>query len=96
MLRRALLVLGVFLMAAPLVLSVAAIVPAAAGAVLLLALLVERFVYKPIRTEHPGPGWNKTAERFIDPGSGLNVVVYFNPRTGERRYVAGAPVEVSG
>ena len=56
--------------------------------VLLLALLFERFIYKPIRHDKPGPGWDRTPERFADPRSGQNVVVYYNPRTGERRYVA--------
>jgi hypothetical protein len=63
--------------------------PAAiAPGLLLLALLFERFVYKPIRSEAPGAGWNRTDEQFIDPPSGRHVVVYYNPRTGERRYVA--------
>jgi len=56
-------------------------------AILVLALLFERYVYKPIREEPQGPGWEQTAERFIDPRSGQSVTVYFNPRTGERRYV---------
>jgi hypothetical protein len=56
--------------------------------ILLLALVFERFIYKPIRHDKPGPGWDQTTERFADPRSGQNVVVYYNPRTGERRYVA--------
>jgi hypothetical protein len=50
--------------------------------------LFERFIYKPIRSDKPGPGWDRTPERFVDPRSGQNVVVYYNKRTGERRYVA--------
>jgi hypothetical protein len=79
-------------------LLVAAVAGAAAGwhtlpfaivpAILLVGLLVERYVYKPIRLEPPGPGWDRTAEKFVDPRSGQTVVVYFNARTGERRYVA--------
>jgi hypothetical protein len=61
---------------------------AAIPAFLLLGLLFERYVYKPIRTDRPGLGWDRTQERFADPRSGQNVVVYYNPRTGERRYVA--------
>jgi hypothetical protein len=57
------------------------------GAILTAALLFERYVYKSIRPERPGPGWEQTAERFIDPRSGRSVTVYFNPRTGERRYI---------
>jgi len=56
------------------------------GALLLLALLFERYVYKPIRTEAPGPEWRRTDERFDDPRSGQLVTVYYNPRT----YVAEA------
>jgi fatty acid desaturase len=56
--------------------------------ILLLGLLFERYVYKPIRTEPPGPEWDRTPEKFADPRSGQPVVVYYNPRTGERRYVA--------
>jgi hypothetical protein len=36
----------------------------------------------------PGPGWDRTAEKFADPRTGQTVIVYYNPRTGERRYVA--------
>ena len=58
------------------------------GGLLICGLLFERYVYKPIREEPPGAGWERTAERFADPTSGQGVVVYFNSRTGERRYVA--------
>jgi hypothetical protein len=59
-----------------------------APAILMLGLLFERYVYKPIRPEPPGPGWARTPEKFADPGSGQTVVVFYNKRTGERRYVA--------
>jgi hypothetical protein len=59
-----------------------------APAILLLGLMFERYVYKPIRLDPPGPGWNRTTEKFADPRSGQTVVVYYNPRTGERRYIA--------
>lgn len=55
---------------------------------LILGLLIERHVYKPIGAEPPGAGWERTQEQFIDPRSGQSVAVYFNARTGERRYVA--------
>jgi hypothetical protein len=55
---------------------------------LLLGLLFERFIYKPIQSDRPGAGWDRTAERFVDRQSGQDVVVYYNPRTGKRRYVA--------
>lgn len=57
-------------------------------AILLPGLLFERYIYKPIRPEPPGPGWARTQERFADPRSGQTVVVYYNARTGERRYIA--------
>ena len=34
-----------------------------------------------------GAGWAPTAERFRDDESGAMVTVWFNPKTGERRYV---------
>lgn len=34
-----------------------------------------------------GPGWAPTAERFRDDESGAMVTVWFNAKTGERRYV---------
>ena len=64
--------------------------PAIPGTILLLALIGERYVYKPIREDVPGPEWQRTTERFTDPGSGRDVVVYFHPRTGERRYIASS------
>jgi hypothetical protein len=91
MLRAALLVVGVLLLAGgifatlegrpliPLIIS---------GTVLILALLFERYSYKPIRSVTPGPGGQRTPEQFVDPRSGRTVTVYFNPRSGERRYVA--------
>ncbi len=61
---------------------------ALAPAILMLGLLFERYIYKPIRSDPPGPGWDRTPEKFADTRSGQNVVVYYNQRTGERRYVA--------
>jgi hypothetical protein len=58
------------------------------SAVLLLALCVERWRYKPLRTRRPGAGWVATGERFVDPESGRLVSVFYKPATGERRYVA--------
>ncbi|MDR3533257.1 MAG: hypothetical protein P4L90_22200 [Rhodopila sp.] len=91
MMRRASLILGTALLAAALAGAVAGwhtLPIAVLAAVLVLGLLFERYVYKPIRPDPPGPGWDRTQERFVDPRSGQNVVVYYNPRTGERRYVA--------
>lgn len=35
----------------------------------------------------PGPGWERTAERSIDPATEEVIEVYYHPRTGERAYV---------
>jgi hypothetical protein len=35
----------------------------------------------------PGPGWQRTEERFVDPASGETLEVWFDPRSGERTYV---------
>jgi hypothetical protein len=56
-------------------------------ALLVIGVLCERFLYKPILNTPPGAGWQRTQERFRDPKSD-RVVVFYNPRTGERRYVA--------
>jgi hypothetical protein len=86
MFRVVLLILGVLLMASGLVAGFPAIPAMVFGALMIFGLLFERYVYKPIRPEPPGPEWERTGERFVDPESGRNVSVYFNPRTGERHY----------
>jgi hypothetical protein len=58
------------------------------GVILLFALLVERWRYKPLKSRRPGPDWLATDERFVDTGSGKLVTVFYKPSTGERRYVA--------
>jgi hypothetical protein len=55
--------------------------------------LLERVVYKPLLRGSPGPGWVKTAERFIDPDTGQAVDVFYNPATGERVRLAGSREE---
>lgn len=35
----------------------------------------------------PGPDWTFTGERFVDPGSGVLVEVWWNAGRGERVYV---------
>ena len=39
----------------------------------------------------PGPGWELTPERFVDPHRGETLDVWFHPRTGERAYVRSRP-----
>ncbi len=57
------------------------------GAILLAAVVYERFRYKPLERKLPGPGWERTSERFVDAESGKTVTVYVEPKTGERQYV---------
>ena len=44
---------------------------------------------EPVTGGPPGAGWVATKERFVDPESGKLVTVFYQPATGERRYVAG-------
>ena len=93
--RAALLVVGGVMLAAAVfgVLAcwpLSAVIPLAVwGAILAGGVLVERWRYRPLTAERPGRGWQATRERFVDPESGRLVTVFFNPATGERRYVAG-------
>lgn len=57
------------------------------GALLLLGTLYEKVRYKPVEAQRPGPGWERTTERFYDEERGKTVTVYIHPETGERRYV---------
>jgi hypothetical protein len=58
------------------------------GVIVLIGTLFERWRYR--RIEEPSNGnWQRTDEQFIDPSTGEPVEVMFDPRTGERRYVAG-------
>ena len=57
------------------------------GAILLAAIVYERFRYKPLASATPGAGWQRTDERFVDPDSGKTVTVYLQPGSGERQYV---------
>ena len=64
----------------------------------LVALLVvigtwfERRRYGALQRAPQGDGWHPTTERFVDDASGNLVTVWYNTRTGERRYI-GAPLE---
>ena len=67
--------------------------PALIGAGLfVLGTFYERFGYRGGTVSGAGGRWQQTSERFLDEESGLPVTVWFNPATGERRYVEqGAP-----
>jgi hypothetical protein len=93
-LRAVLLVLGILAIVAALIVAVTGgPVPAVAwlgiiGAMLFVGIVFERGRYKPATPDHPGLCWVATDERFIDPDSGKEVTVYYQPTTGERRYVS--------
>lgn len=55
------------------------------GCAIAAAVQLERWRYK-ARNSEPGGDWQKTDERFVDPESGQTMQVFYNPRTGERRY----------
>jgi hypothetical protein len=57
------------------------------GLIVLVGTLFERWRYRHIE-EPPKGQWQRTGERFLDPSTGDAVEVMFDPRTGERRYVA--------
>jgi hypothetical protein len=59
----------------------------ATGVIVLIGTLFERWRYRPIEESRDGH-WQRTDEKFIDPSTGDPVEVMFDPRTGERRYVA--------
>jgi hypothetical protein len=58
------------------------------GVIVLIGTLFERWRYRRIEVASNGR-WQRTDEQFIDPTTGDPVEVMFDPRTGERRYVAG-------
>jgi len=58
------------------------------GVLVLIGTLFERWRYRRIEEASNGR-WQRTDEQFIDPTTGDPVEVMFDPRTGERRYVAG-------
>jgi len=60
------------------------------GGVVLLALLFERWRYRP-RVDTRNGRWEATGERFVDPSSGRLVEVRYNPDTGQRDYVDAGP-----
>lgn len=90
-LRQFTLGLGVLLLAAGLAAAVFgqifAIHLLAAGGLLTLGTAFEAWRYKPTLPRPPSSGARATGERFVDPGTGEWVEVYFDPASGERSYV---------
>ena len=65
----------------------ACVVTLEAGLVL-AAIVFERRRYKAVLDAPPtGEGWAMTDERFIDPETEVETVVWFNARSGTRAYV---------
>lgn len=60
---------------------------AAVAAVLVGGIAFERARYGAAQRRPVGGEWRETPERFIDDASGKPVSVWFDARTGERRYV---------
>jgi len=65
----------------------AAAAPIILGLMLTIGVIYERRHYKSLEEGDPGPDWERTSERFVDPESGQLVSVYYKPATGERKYV---------
>ena len=57
------------------------------GAIVFVSVLLERSYGRVVRRPLGG-NWRPTDEKFVDPESGELVVVWMDPATGERRYVA--------
>jgi len=57
------------------------------GGLIVLGTVFERWRYRP-KTGQPGAGWEPTGERFEDPHTGKTVQVFYDPKSGERRYVS--------
>ena len=57
------------------------------GGLIVLGTVFERWRYRP-RDARPGARWQPTGERFEDPQTGQTVQVYYDPESGERRYVS--------
>jgi hypothetical protein len=57
------------------------------GVLVLLGTVFERWRYR-ASDPRPGAGWEPTGERFEDPQSGKTMQVFYDPRSGERRYVS--------
>ena len=57
------------------------------GALIVLGTVFERWRYRRNDTR-PGAGWEPTGERFEDPETGKVVQVFYDPQSGERRYVS--------
>ena len=59
------------------------------GGIVLIALGAERWRYRPSQSR-PDEAWVATDERFVDVETGKTMQVWYQARTGARRYVETA------
>ncbi len=64
------------------------------GAVVIVSVLLEP-VYGRATNRPLGGAWRPTDEKFVDPESGKLLTVWFDPATGDRRYVEDASADRS-
>ncbi|GAC1623581.1 MAG: hypothetical protein NVS9B10_08670 [Nevskia sp.] len=57
------------------------------GLALTAGIAWERWRYRLPESTAPGPGWQRSGERIVDPDSGRLTEVWYRPATGERRYI---------
>jgi hypothetical protein len=65
------------------------------GAIAMVTALAEP-IYGRAEARPFGGTWRPTDEKFVDPESGELVSVWFDPATGERRYVDDGRAEPGG
>ena len=58
------------------------------GGVVLVTAVLEPIYGQFVGRPPVGGRWQPTDEKFVDPDSNQLVTVWYNPATGERRYVA--------
>jgi hypothetical protein len=93
--RITLFVIGIVLLAVALVVAAAGgpipfvVWSGLLGLILTAGIAFERGRYTANSARRPGADWVATDERFLDPASGETVTVFYQPVTGERRYVHG-------
>jgi hypothetical protein len=56
------------------------------GGLIVIGVLAERVIYKPLSQRAPA-GWERTGERFVDDATGKTVEVFYDPKSGQRQYV---------
>jgi hypothetical protein len=55
------------------------------GSIFVLGTLFERWRYNN-KNVPMDADWQATGERFVDPATGKNMEVFYDPRSGERQY----------